>query len=137
MIAVRLAMALLALSAAAVGVPATLAPRGFYDRFPVVASWVDRLPPYNQHLVSDAGGFYLAFTLLFAWAAVRPARALVVPLCLAWSLAAALHLGFHVTHLDGFPAADAIAQTAGLAFVLLLPLAVVALLRRDQQSSPV
>jgi len=134
---VRVAMALLAVSAAAVGLPATLAPRAFYDDFPFVASWVDRLPPYNQHLVTDVGGFYLAFALLFAWAAVRPARALVVPLSVAWSLAAAVHLLFHVTHLNGYPAADAVAQTAGLAFVLVLPLAVVALVRRDQHSSPV
>jgi hypothetical protein len=126
----RMALALLSLSALAVGLPAAVVPRRFYDDFPFVASWVDRLPPYNQHLVMDVGAFYLAFALLFAWAAVRPSRALVVPLCAAWALAAAVHLGFHVTHLGGFPTADAIAQTASLALVLLLPFAALAALRR-------
>jgi hypothetical protein len=124
--AVRAALALLAVSAAATGLPAALVPRRFYDGFPFVASWVDRLPPYNEHLVTDVGGFYLAFAVLFAWAALRPHRALVVPLCVAWSVAAAIHLAFHVTHLDGFGAADAIGQTAGLVLVLALPLAALA-----------
>jgi hypothetical protein len=61
----------------------------------------------------------LALAAVAAW---RPQRALVVPLTLAWSLTAAIHLLFHVTHLDGFTVADAIAQTIGLAVVLALPL---------------
>ena len=125
----RTALVLLSVYGLAVGLPAAVVPRRFYDDFPFVASWVDRLPPYNQHLVSDVGGFYLGFALLFAWAAVRPSRALVVPLCTAWALAAALHFGFHVTHLGGFPTADAIAQTISLAVVLLLPFAALATLR--------
>jgi hypothetical protein len=125
----RIALVLLSASALAVGLPAAVVPRRFYDDFPFLASWVDRLPPYNQHLVSDVGGFYLAFALLFAWAAVRPNRALVVPLCAAWALAAALHFVFHVTHLGGFPTADAIVQTISLAVVLLLPFAALAALR--------
>jgi hypothetical protein len=125
----RLALGLLALSAASIGLPAAFAPRGFYDDFPFFASWVDKLPPYNAHLVTDAGGFYLAFTVLFAWAAVRPSRQLVVPVCVAWALAAALHLAFHATHLSGFSTADAAAELAGLAAVLALPFAALAALR--------
>jgi hypothetical protein len=126
----RVALTLLAVEALFVGLPAAFVPRRFYDDFPFLASWVDRLPPYNHHLVTDVGESYLAFALLFAWAAVRPSRALVVPLCSAWALAAALHFLFHVTHLGGFPTADAIAQTASLALVLLLPFAALAALRR-------
>ena len=48
-----------------------------------------------------------------------------MPLAFAWSLTSAIHLLFHVTHLDGFGAGDAIAQTIGLALVLALPLAAV------------
>jgi hypothetical protein len=130
MTGVRVAMGLLAVSAAAVGIPASFLPREFYDAFPLGLSWVDRLPPYNAHLVTDTGGFYLAFTLLFAWAAIRPSRELIVPVCTAWALAAALHLRFHVVHLGALPTGDAIAQTIGLASVLLLPLAVIVALRR-------
>ena len=134
MTGVRLALGLLALSAAAVGVPAAFVPRRFYDDFPFLASWVDLLPPYNQHLITDVGEFYLAFTVLFAWAAVRPSRALVIPLCTAWTVAAALHLRFHVTHLGGFGTADAIAETVALALVVLLPLAVLVALRHPSRA---
>jgi hypothetical protein len=127
----RVALWCLAVSAAAVGLPASIAPRSFYDGWPFGRGWVELLPPYNQHLIGDVGGFYLAFAVLFAWAAVTLRRELVVPLCVAWSLAALLHFLFHVTHLDDFAAGDAIAQTAALALVLILPsIAVAALPRR-------
>jgi hypothetical protein len=127
----RVALWCLAVSAAVVGLPASIAPRSFYDGWPFGRGWVELLPPFNRHLVTDVGGFYLAFAVLFAWAAVTLRRELVVPLCVAWTLAALLHFVFHVTHLDGFSAGDAIAQTAGLALVLILPsIAVAALPRR-------
>jgi hypothetical protein len=118
----RVALWILAAEAAAVAVPALLAPRYFYDSFPFGASWVDMLPPFNQHLISDIGGFYLAFAVLFAWAAVTLRRPLIVPLCIAWAFAAVVHFVYHVTHFDGWDAADAIAQTITLALVLALPL---------------
>jgi hypothetical protein len=134
MTGLRVALGLLALNAAAVGVPAAFVPRRFYDDFPFLASWVDLLPPYNAHLVTDVGEFYLAFAILFAWAAARPARELVIPLCVAWAVAAALHLRFHVTHLGGFGTADAIAQTASLALVVVLPFAALLALRQPSRN---
>ena len=116
----------LAANSAFTGLTAALAPRAFYDDFPAGLAWVDRLPPYNQHLVSDVGGFYIAFALLFVWAAVSLHRALVVPLCTAWIVAALLHFGYHVTHLDGFDTGDAIAQTVVLGLLLVLPVAALA-----------
>jgi hypothetical protein len=118
----RLLLAALAVSALSVGIPASFAPQAFYDDFPWLASWVSLLPPYNQHLVTDVGGLQLAFGLLFAWAAYRPSRALVVPVCLAWSVSQLLHFVFHMTHLQDFGTADAIAQSLSLAFVTLVPL---------------
>jgi hypothetical protein len=127
----RALLAALSLSAAVPGAWATLAPRSFYRDFPGAGRhWVAELPPFNEHLVTDAGAFYLAFALLFAWAAWRPARALVVPLCAAWGLFSALHLGWHVSHLDGFSTADAVAQTASLALVLALAAGAAATARR-------
>lgn len=117
----RAALALLALSAAAVGLPATIAPRAFYDSWPLGRDWVSALPAYNEHLVGDVGGFYLAFAVLFAWAAIRPSRPLVVPLCVAWAVAAALHLVFHATHTGGLATGDVVVELGGLALVLLLP----------------
>jgi hypothetical protein len=123
----RVALVSLALSAAAVGLPALLAPRAFFDGFPFGASWVAPLPPFNAHLVGDVGGLYLAFTVLFGWSAVTLARALVVPLSVAWGTFAVLHLGFHATHLEGFGVADAAGQIVSLAVVLALPALCVAL----------
>jgi hypothetical protein len=127
--AIRALLVALAVSAAVPGLWATLAPHSFYAHFPGGAHWVDRLPPYNQHLVIDVGGFYLAFTVLFAWAALDPRRALVVPACVAWSVFSAVHLVYHATHLARFPTADAIGEVAALAVVLALPIGVLTLLR--------
>jgi hypothetical protein len=119
--AARAALAILALSAASVGLPATLAPHAFYDDFPFVAHWVDLIPPYNEHLVTDVGGLYLGFTVLFAWAAWALQPTLVRAVCSAWLLTAALHLGFHATHLDNFGTVDAVAELSSLAFLLVPP----------------
>jgi hypothetical protein len=117
----RVSLVIVAVSALLPGLEGTLGPSSFYASFPLGRGWVELLPPYNEHLVRDVGAFYLAFAILFAWAAVTLARALIVPLCVAWSVFAVLHAAFHVTHLDGFSTGDAIAQTAGLLAVLALP----------------
>jgi hypothetical protein len=95
-----------------------------------VSEWVRRLGVANEHLTTDAGELYLAFAGLFAWAAWRPARELVVPLCVAWAAAQAVHLGYHLTRLDGFPVADAVGQSLSLALLAALPLALLRLTAR-------
>jgi len=121
--AARVALAILFFSAASIGLVAAFAPHAFYDDFPFLRHWVDLLPPYNEHLVTDVGGLYLGFAVLFAWAALTMQPTLVRAACCAWLLTEALHLGFHATHLDNFDTADAIGQVASLAF-LLVPAAV-------------
>jgi hypothetical protein len=129
--ALRWALGAIAAANLAIGATAALAPQAFYDDFPLGAGWVDQLPPYNEHLTTDVGAFYLGFGLLFAWAAWRPQRALVVPLTIAWSLTAAIHLLYHVTHLDGFGVFDGVAQTITLVLVLAVPLAALRLANGD------
>lgn len=121
----RASLALLLVSALAVGLPATLAPATFYEDFPFVSHWVDLLPPYNEHLVTDVGGLYLGFAVLFAWAARTLQPTLVRAACSGWLLTAALHSAFHATHLDDFGAADAAGELASLALLLVLPLAAI------------
>ncbi|HEY8581419.1 MAG TPA: hypothetical protein VIL49_00670 [Capillimicrobium sp.] len=135
LLVLRVALGTLAVSALSVGLLASFAPRTFFDDFPLGAAWVSLLPPYNEHLVTDVGGFQLAFGALFAYAAWRPSRELVVPLSAAWLLSQVLHLVFHVTHLDGFGVGDAVAQTASLALVVALPAAAIALSRPSAQGS--
>ena len=126
----RCALALLALSAASVAVPALVSPHGFFDSFPLGGGWVRALPPYNAHLTTDVGALYLAFTVLFAWSAVTLRRALVVPVCVAWSVFALVHLVFHATHAGGAP--QLALQLVSLAGVLALGAAVAAVAVRER-----
>jgi len=117
----RAALGFLFLSAAVIGLTAALAPRAFYDDFPFLAHWVDLLPPYNEHLVTDVGGLYIGFAVMLAWAAWTLERTLVRAVCVAWLTAATLHLIFHASHLDGFSTADGIAEIVSLALLLAPP----------------
>jgi hypothetical protein len=126
----RWALGLLALSAASVGIPALLAPRGFYDDFPLGGGWVRALPPYNEHLTRDVGGLYLGFTVLFVWCAVTLHRALIVPVCVAWSVFATAHLIFHASHGEGAP--EFALQLVSLAGVLVLAAAVAVVAARER-----
>lgn len=117
----RAALGFLFVAAVVIGLTATVAPRSFYDDFPFVANWVELLPPYNEHLVTDVGGLYLGFAVLFAWAAWTLDRTLVHAVSIAWMLTATLHLVFHSGHLSGFGTADAIAELLTLALLLAPP----------------
>lgn len=133
----RGALAVLLLAAASIGLFAALAPHAFYEDFPLVRHWVELLPPYNEHLVSDVGGLYLGFVVLFAWAAWTLQPTLVRAACAAWLLTQALHFTFHVAHLGPYEIGDAIAQLASLA-LLMVPaaLAIWAVGDRGAASSP-
>lgn len=132
----RAALWLSAASAAGVGLLAAVAPRAFYDDFPFVGHWVDRLPPYNEHLTTDVGALYLGFALVLAWAAATLARPLVQAACAGWILFSLLHLAFHARRLDGFGAGDAVAELASLALVVALPLLALWAIRGDDGPAP-
>ena len=84
----RAALGFLFAPALVIGLTAAVLPRTFYDDFPFLAHWVELLPPYNEHLVTDVGGLYLGFAVLFAWAAWTLDRTLVRAVCVAWLLTA-------------------------------------------------
>lgn len=117
----RAALGILFLTALTIGLTALALPRTFYEDFPFLTHWVKLLPPYNEHLITDVGGLYLGFAVLFGWAARTLDRTLARAACAAWILTASLHLIFHASHLDGFGAADAIAELATLALLLVPP----------------
>ena len=116
----RVGLALLAAMQAYVGW-ALLAPRAFYDGFPLAGhAWVAMLPPYNEHLVRDVGAYSLALTVPVIAAAITGDRRSVRVALLALAAFAVPHAIFHAGHLAGFPPADAVAQTAGTVVQLLL-----------------
>lgn len=119
----RPALGLLFASSLLIGLTATVFPRTFYEDFPFLANWVNLLPPYNEHLVTDVGGLYLGFAVLFAWAARTLEQTLIRAVCWAWLLTAGLHLVFHAGHLEGFSTADAVAELASLSLLVGAPAA--------------
>ncbi len=119
--AARGALCFLLLSALLIGLTATIAPRTFYDDFPFLAHWVELLPPYNEHLVTDVGGLYLGFAVMLAWAAWTLERTLVHAVSAAWLLTAGIHLLFHAGHLENFSTGEAIAEIATLTLLLAPP----------------
>ncbi len=129
----RALLVFLAVSAAVPGLWATLAPASFYTSFPLGGpGWVAPLGPPSPHFTADVGAFYLAFAGMFARAAWRPDRALVVPLAVAWMVFSTLHFTWHAFHLEPFDTGNAVAQTASLALVLAAPALVIWLARRER-----
>jgi hypothetical protein len=118
----RLTLGLLFVSSLLIGLTATVLPRTFYEDFPFVAHWVNLLSPYNEHLVTDVGGLYLGFAVLFAWAARTLERALTRAVCVGWLLTASLHLTFHAGHLEGFSTADAVGELVSLSLLVGAPI---------------
>lgn len=120
----RLSLGFLFVSTAFTGLVAALAAHSFYADFPFTTHWVDLLPPYNEHLVTDVGELYLGFAILFGWAAWKMEPAFFRPLCAAWLVPSVLHLLFHATHLGNFGAADAVGEMVALTLTVVPALVV-------------
>jgi hypothetical protein len=118
----RVSLAVLCAYCVSIGFLAAVLPHTFYADFPFIGHYVDRLPPYNEHLVTDVGGLYLGFAVVTGLAAWRPQRMLVVAASAGFLTVAVPHLIFHLTHLGGFPVGEAIGEIGGLALLLIPPL---------------
>jgi hypothetical protein len=117
----RVVVLLLAVTAAVAGVWAAAFPLSFYTDFPSPGRhWVSALGPYNEHLVRDVGGLYLALLVLSVYAGRRPTVAAVRMAGGAWLVFNAEHFLWHMLHLGVFPAADRIGNAVALGGVLVL-----------------
>jgi hypothetical protein len=122
--------------AAVVGGWALVSPRSFYGDFPIIGgSWVDALPPYNEHLVRDVGGLFAGFALLFFIAAFVLEPVLIRVAMIAWLPFAIAHFLFHATHLGGLTFIEKVLQMVTLGIVLLVPLSILWALRRRTSST--
>jgi hypothetical protein len=117
----RGALALLCGYCIFLGAVAVVAPHTFFADFPFLAHWVERLPPYNEHLVTDVGGLYLGFAVVLGLAAWRLERNLVVAACAGFLTVSLLHLLFHATHLEGFDGLEGAEELAALASLVIPP----------------
>jgi hypothetical protein len=131
----QVAAVVLTLSAAYVGTWALLAPRSFYDDFPLPGrDWVSLAGPYDEHLVRDVGGLYLALGLMTLWAALRPWTDLLAVVGVAWEVFSVPHVIFHAGHLDGLETFDKLAELVSLGATVLLA-ALLMVPARDRETS--
>ncbi|WAJ42930.1 hypothetical protein OK015_16900 [Mycobacterium sp. Aquia_216] len=117
----RLCLFVLTLSGAFVGCWAYFAPLSWYNTFPGMGMrWLPVLGPYNEHLVKDVGGMYLALTALSASTLVylsnRPLR---IVTAVSWTTFNLLHLIYHLQMLRMYGARDAVLNVIALGGVLL------------------
>lgn len=96
---VRAVVAALAVPQLVTGLWAVLDTRGFYDNFPGFgAMLVAAEPPYNAHLITDAGSGFLAVGVVLVLAALWGERR-VVQLALVGLLAFAVpHMTYHLAN---------------------------------------
>ena len=131
----RIALGYLGVVAFQIGVWAQFAPRSFYDDFPGLGrAWVRVDGPYNEHLVRDVGGLYLALAVLIGAAIVTLARSLVLATCLAVLVSGLPHLVYHLTNRDGLSTGDLVASVGGLVLVAAIPVGVIVVSLRSDRS---
>lgn len=131
----RVGLAVLALTPALVGLWGTISPHGFYSRFPGIGShWVAISSTYDEHFIRDVGALYLGSLVLLALAWAWLDRRLVQAALVSSAVAATPHLIYHLTALRGFSTGNAVAEIAGLALNVGLPLALLAFTARAGRS---
>ena len=114
-----------------IGLWALLAPRSFYDDFPVVRDgWVNALGPFDEHLVTDVGALFVGLFVLLAIAAVTLHRTTVVAAAVTWLVFNVPHLIWHSFHLEPYGTVDAIANTVAIAGTVAGGVTVLLLARR-------
>lgn len=89
----------LALPQAAIGIWAVVSPRGWFDSFPGIGPALAAAePPFNDHLVTDAGAGFLATGLLLLGACLVGGQVEVRVASYGYLLFCAPHLLWHAAH---------------------------------------
>jgi len=133
----RWVILVLAVTAAVVGVWAAAFPMSFYTDFPSPGRhWVSALGPYNEHLVRDVGGLYLALLVLSVWVWRRPTTDRLRMAGGAWLIFNSVHFLWHMLHLGVFPTIDRIGNAVSLGGVLILSILLLLPERRVRSRPP-
>jgi len=115
----------------ALGFYALFFPRSFYEDFPLGLGWVEALPAYNEHLLTDFAGLFLATAVMLIAASIRLERRWVVISLVAFLAFSLPHTIWHVFNLEPYSTGDAIANVVTLALTVFLPLGVLYLVWRE------
>ena len=114
-----------------------IAPRGFYDDFPVGASaWVSALPPFNEHLIRDFGSAGLGLAVLAGLAALWMDRRLVWAAAIAVLAGSLPHTIYHFTTTGSYGTGDNVASLGGLVVQTVIPLAILYMTRTSAELDP-
>jgi hypothetical protein len=129
---IRAGLVSLAAPVIVIGGWALLAPRSWYDNFPIdTANWISSLGAYQEHLVRDFGSLYLALGLLLLFAAVVLDR-LLVQAVLGVSLVFQVpHLIFHAANTEPFSAANNAVNLVLLAIGMLVTVVLLGMSMRE------
>ena len=126
----RVAVGYLTAMALLVGAWAQFAPQSFYDSFPGLGrAWVSVDGPYNEHLVRDVGGLYLAFAVVGVATFVTLSRTLILAFSAAALATGVPHAIYHATNRAGLGTGDLVANLAGLAVAAAIPVALIVMWR--------
>jgi hypothetical protein len=128
---VRLGLLVLAATAAYPGIWALFWPHSFFSRFPGFGyQWVASSPPYNEHLITDVGGFYLGFAVLLFVAALMADRRVTRVSLVAWLVFSIPHVVWHARHVTGDSTVDRWGSVVTLGAGVLLALVLLLVGRR-------
>ena len=130
--AIRAALAVLGVIQLVDGLYALLAPRSFYDDFPLGHHWVSALPAYNEHLVRDVGSLFIATAVVLLWAARTMDRRLVIVACVSFLCFSVPHAIYHYFNLGPYDTSDAVGNVVTLAATVLIPAWVLFVIRRPE-----
>lgn len=120
---IRVSLWFLILGGVAVGMWAQFFPQAFYDSFPGFGrSWVSVDGPFNEHLVRDVGGGYLALAAVTLMAMWTKTKEVIQATALGWLAAQIPHFVYHVSHLDHFASTtDKVGNVIILTLLVLVP----------------
>jgi hypothetical protein len=125
-LAIRVLLGVLTVSATTVGAWAAFAPRSFYDDFPGLGQiWVAVDGPYNEHLVRDVGALNLALAAVTVCALLTLSRPTILASAAGWLVYGIPHVIYHARHLDVFDSAEGAAVIASVSSTSVVALAVV------------
>jgi hypothetical protein len=128
--AIRASLVVLGLLQLFNGLYALFAPRSFYDDFPLGRGWVEALPEYSEHLVRDVGGLFLATAVVLLAAARFMERRLVIVAAASFLCFSVPHTIYHLFNLGPYDTFDVIANVVGLLATVVLPIWILAAVRR-------
>jgi hypothetical protein len=130
--AIRAALVVLGIVQLLDGLYALLAPRSFFDDFPLGRGWVEALPAYNEHLVRDVGGLFIATAVVLLAAARTMDRRLVIVACASFLCFSVPHMIYHLFNLGPYDTFDVVGNVLALSATVLIPAWILAVCRTPE-----